>query len=134
VAGGVPYPVEVNPRYTASMELVERATGASIFEIHARACAGTLPGRPIAAAAWHGAAVGKAVLYARRDVVPDATARWLEDDDIRDVPAPGERIARGQPICTIFARGRGAAACRRALVARARALYASLDAPQARIA
>ena len=134
VAGGVPYPVEVNPRYTASMELVERATGASIFEIHARACAGTLPPRALAVAAWRGAAVGKAVLYARRDVVVDATAAWLEDDDIRDVPAPGERIARGRPICTIFARGPSPAACRRALVARARALYASVDARQARIA
>ena len=39
----VPYAVEVNPRYCASMELVERARGISIFEVHARACAGELP-------------------------------------------------------------------------------------------
>src|SRR5207249_309518 len=35
--GDVPYAVEVNPRYCASMELVERARGISIFELHARA-------------------------------------------------------------------------------------------------
>ena len=134
VAGGVPYPVEVNPRYTASMELVERATGTSIFEIHARACAGALPRRALATAAWRGEAIGKAVLYARRDVVAERTAGWLADDDIRDVPMPGARIARGRPICTVFARGSTVAACRRALVARARAVYATLDARQARIA
>ena len=41
---GVPWPIEVNPRYTASMELVERAHGVSVFALHARACAGELPG------------------------------------------------------------------------------------------
>jgi len=41
--GAVPYAVEVNPRYCASMELVERARGISIFAVHARACAGELP-------------------------------------------------------------------------------------------
>src|SRR4029077_19044954 len=42
-AHGVPLAIEVNPRYTASMELVERAYGLAIFETHARACAGSLP-------------------------------------------------------------------------------------------
>ena len=40
---GVPLPIEVNPRYSASMELVERATGSSLFAIHADACEGRLP-------------------------------------------------------------------------------------------
>src|SRR2546426_10946922 len=43
-------PIEVNPRYTASMELVERAYGISIFETHAQACAGDLPGFDVATA------------------------------------------------------------------------------------
>ena len=43
-ADGVPYPIEVNPRWCASMELVERAYGVSMFGLHAAACtAGTLP-------------------------------------------------------------------------------------------
>src|SRR5437763_15145655 len=92
--GAVPYAVEVNPRYCASMELVERARGISIFAVHARACAGELPAlvhtRPAADV------IGKAIVYAREDVMPEGTARWLEDDDVRDVPAPGEGIARGQ--------------------------------------
>ena len=40
---GVPYAIEVNPRYTAAMELVERAYGLSVFDLHARACRGALP-------------------------------------------------------------------------------------------
>jgi predicted ATP-grasp superfamily ATP-dependent carboligase len=73
-------------------------------------------------------------VYARNDVVPEGTTRWLEDDDVRDVPPPGEAIGRGHPICTVFARGRTVAACHAALVARARTLYRSLEAHRARIA
>jgi hypothetical protein len=132
-AGGVPYPLEVNPRYTASMELVERATGVSIFEIHARACAGALPAADLAAALAPGA-IGKAIVYARRAVTAPDTRAWLEDDTVRDVPTPGARIARGQPICTVFARGTDAARCRAALAQRARALYRAVEAHRRSVA
>ncbi|HYT82589.1 MAG TPA: ATP-grasp domain-containing protein [Gemmatimonadales bacterium] len=129
---GTPYPIEVNPRYTAAMELVERAYGLSIFDIHARACAGHLPAFDLAAARHAPLspprAIGKAILYARGDVVLGDTRPWLEDDSVRDVSAPGERCRRGQPICTIFAAGRDAAECRAALGRRAAALYAELEA------
>ena len=131
--GDVPYAVEVNPRYCASMELVERARGISIFELHARACAGELtdvePAGP-----GQTELLGKAIVYARNDVVPEGTARWLDVDDVRDVPLPGEPIGRGHPICTVLARGRTPAACRAALVARARSLYRSLAARSQRLA
>src|SRR2546422_6916286 len=42
-------------------------------------------------------ALGKGIVYARGDVQVGDTAAWLEDGDIRDVPSPGQRIARGQP-------------------------------------
>src|SRR5204863_524417 len=35
---GVPYAIEVNPRWSSSMELVERAYGLSVFGAHAAAC------------------------------------------------------------------------------------------------
>ncbi len=133
-ARSIPYPIEVNPRYTASMELVERAHGLSIFETHARACAGTLPAFDVAAASRPAGALGKAILYARRDCIVPDTHTWLADESVSDIPAPGEPIARGQPICTIFARGEDAARCRAALAARARALYRALDARQVKIA
>jgi predicted ATP-grasp superfamily ATP-dependent carboligase len=135
VRRGVPYPIEVNPRYTASMELVERAYGLSMFEIHVRACRGALPhfDLPAARAAATGA-IGKAIVYARRDTkIPDSR-RWLADSDVRDVPHPGERIARGRPVCTVFARARDGATSLDALEARAAALYRSLELPLRRIA
>jgi predicted ATP-grasp superfamily ATP-dependent carboligase len=131
---GRPYPVEVNPRYTASMELVERAYGLSVFDIHARACAGDLPAFELFRARADQEAVGKAVVYARRDTTMGDTRRWLEDDTVRDIPAPGEHILRGHPICTVFARARDGAACHRALVARAAAVYGALASHARRIA
>jgi uncharacterized protein len=125
---GTPYPIEVNPRYTAAMELVERAYGLSVFDIHVRACAGLLPAFDLAAARRATRAIGKAILYARGDLVFRDTRPWLEDDSVRDISAPGQRCRRGQPICTIFAAGRDAVECRAALGRRAAALYAELEA------
>ena len=123
------YPVDVNPRYTASMELVERAYGISIFETHARACAGALPRFDLEAARRRPDAVGKAIVYAQGDVQVGDTSAWLEDDDIRDIPVPGQRIARGQPVCTVFASGKDQQSCYAGLVQRARGIYHALQAP-----
>ncbi|HYL20892.1 MAG TPA: ATP-grasp domain-containing protein [Gemmatimonadales bacterium] len=132
VAHGVPFAIEVNPRYTASMELVERAYGLSIFETHARACAGSLPEFSVPRhdlETW-----GKAVVYARRGVTPVGTERWLADPDLRDVPVGGEPIAPGHPICTIFARERDPERCLVALARRAAGVYRTLERREARTA
>jgi len=55
------------------------------------------------------------------------TVAWLEDDDIRDVPAPGQRIARGQPVCTVFAHGTDQRSCYAGLVKRAEWIYHALE-------
>ena len=124
--GAVPYVIEVNPRPTASMELVERATGCSIWLAHLAGCSAALANLP---GIEHSPTVahGKAVLYARRPVVLGDTERWLSEDDVRDIPAPGERIARGSPICTIFASGRTSALCYAALVRLARIRFAEVE-------
>jgi predicted ATP-grasp superfamily ATP-dependent carboligase len=124
---GVPYAIEVNPRWSASMELVERAYGLSVFGAHAEACAaGALPTFDLARARRGAGAIGKAVVFARRDVVAGDTRAWLADPSVRDVPHPGERIQAGRPFCTVFAAARDAAACYTALVRRADAVYAAL--------
>jgi uncharacterized protein len=125
--GSTPYAIEVNPRATASMELVERATGHSIWLAHVAGTRSRLSHSDIAAGRTSSVAHGKAVLYARRPVVLGDTDRWLADDDVRDIPAPGERIARGSPICTIFASGRTSALCYAALVRRARIRFAEVE-------
>jgi len=113
-------PVEVNPRWSASMELVERARGISMFAIHADACSrGELPVFEIEGGVTH----GKAIVFARENVVIGDTRSWLEDPSVHDVPHENEQIADGQPICTVFAVGSGAAECYAALVQRAERIY-----------
>ena len=134
VAHGIPYAVEVNPRYTASMELVERAHGISIFETHVRACAGTLPKVPAPTPGREMETWGKAILYARRRVIPSDTKSWLADPDVRDVPPADEPIAPGHPICTIFAREQDPDRCLVELARRASRLFRALEHGEARIA
>ena len=119
VRDGEAFVLELNPRYTASMELVERGCGTSVFELHRAACQGALPGPEPAPPRE---VLGKGVLWARRDLVVGDTRGWLARDDVRDVPAPGQRIRRGHPVCSLFARGGDAAACHAALAAAAAAL------------
>jgi len=132
---GVPFAIEVNPRYTAAMELVERAYGLSIFEVHARACAGTLPAFDLASAR-RGApgAIGKAIVYARRPSSMGEARAWLADPHLRDVSPPGTRFAPRDPVCTVFAGGADATACHAALERRAAALYRDIERSEARIA
>jgi uncharacterized protein len=126
---GVAHAIEVNPRWSASMELVERAYGVSVFGAHAAACAyGALPGFDFARARHGAGASGKAIVFARRDVVAGDTRAWLADSTVRDVPHPGERIRAGRPVCTVFANGRDSAGCHAALVRRAERIYDELDA------
>ncbi len=125
---GEPWPIEVNPRYSASMELLEPRAGPSLFELHADACGGRLPAAPHSP---RRGVFGKAVVFARRSVTPGETRAWLRDPAIADIPHPGERIRRGRPICTVFAEGRSADACLRRLVAKAASIYRAVE-PRAR--
>jgi predicted ATP-grasp superfamily ATP-dependent carboligase len=123
---GEPVPIEVNPRWSGSMELVERAHGVSLFAMHAEACGRrTLPGAPLTAPAH---AYGKAIVFARGAVQAPDTTSWLEDRSVADIPHPGERIAAGSPICTVFATAATVADCHDALVRRAAAIYEAVSA------
>lgn len=121
---GVPYPLEINPRFSASMELIERAHGLSLFELHRRACQGTLP----SALSPADAMLAKAIVFARREVILDDTSSWLREGWMADIPHPGERIRQGRPICTIFAEGSDAASCLRRLTRRASSVYRAAEA------
>lgn len=122
--GRVMHPVEVNPRWTASMELVERARGLSVFSAHARACTSSeLP----ASDGWAERPVhGKAIVFARHGVIAGDTREWLTDPTVRDIPRPGTLITARQPVCTVLAHGADVASCYKALVNRAEAVYAQL--------
>jgi predicted ATP-grasp superfamily ATP-dependent carboligase len=117
VRDGEVYILELNPRYSASMELIERRLGLSLFEVHVAGCRGELPRLP---RPRDGApTLGKAVLWAPRPLRMGDTRAWLSSDDVRDVPFPGETIPKGHPVCTVFARGATPDGCYRGLVAAA---------------
>ena len=125
---GVPWPLEVNPRFSASMELLERGANVTLVALHAEACKGRLPKPPVVALER---VHGKAVVFARRDVTVGATRPWLADRAMADIPSPGQRIARGRPICTVFATGRSSGTCLRALTSKGASVYRATE-PAAR--
>ncbi len=108
---GTLWPVEVNPRYTASVEVLEYATGIPALAWHA----GVFPATDLPALAVPVASdmVGKAVLYAVSSFTFPAMGPWLEAfgtpvcemPRFADIPVAGTLIETGHPILTIFARG-----------------------------
>jgi predicted ATP-grasp superfamily ATP-dependent carboligase len=126
--GPVPYPVEVNPRWSSSIEVAERAFNTSLFAVHVESSAGgTLPSIDCVASLAHRGAVGKAIVYARHPGSVGDTSRWLDDPEVRDVPRSGEIVRAGQPVCSIFAAAADSQACYRLLVIRAERIYAELQ-------
>jgi predicted ATP-grasp superfamily ATP-dependent carboligase len=108
--------VEVNPRYPASVEVLELATGVPAIPLHRTAF--NPEATPPAAGDPRSPIAGKAILYAPgRLVMPPygpahnddplsaevRAARHLAPVHIADIPAPGEVIEPGWPVLTLLA-------------------------------
>jgi predicted ATP-grasp superfamily ATP-dependent carboligase len=123
---GIPWPVEVNPRYTASVEVLELALGRSLFAEHCRACAPKLdlpdaPGEP--GRTDRTPVVGKMILFATRRCRFPEQSEWPADDfdpfrvpQLADVPHPGTSFEPGEPVLTLLAAATSVAACRARLL------------------
>jgi predicted ATP-grasp superfamily ATP-dependent carboligase len=130
---GVPWPVEVNPRYTASVEVIERAAGASLLACHVAACRdGVLPPAAMPTATQ---THGKKIVYCSDEelrVSAECSQRWLEgcirNDDAppADIPVAGTRIRRGEPIATVLVAGASGGEVERRLNAAERRLLDDL--------
>jgi methenyltetrahydromethanopterin cyclohydrolase len=128
--GPVPFPIEVNPRWSSSIEVAERAFNTTFFTAHVDSSAGgALPSFDCARSLKGISAVGKAIVYARHAGPVGNTAAWLEDPDVRDVPRSGEVLRAGQPVCSVFATAADSLACYGLLVTRAERIYAELQRP-----
>lgn len=92
--------IEVNPRPGANLDIFDGPATPPLFELHLRACAGDLPA-PAAPGDKRGASA-MAVVYAIRDCAVPDDIDW--PDWVADRPAPGARIDRGAPACTVLAR------------------------------
>ncbi len=93
-----PVVVEVNPRFQGSLDTVEIATGVNVFQAHLQSFQGRLPPARGAASCF----AGRAIVYAASDieVKADLLRPWTSD-----VPRPGSKIARDDPILSILAKG-----------------------------
>jgi predicted ATP-grasp superfamily ATP-dependent carboligase len=127
------WPVEINPRYTASVEVLEYAVGLSALAYHAHVFAhGQLPPLPAPTVPLDDH-VGKAILFAQSDLDFPADGPWMAElrsptpnhelPAFADIPSAGEPIESGRPILTFFARGGSVSSCEDAL----RHLAADLD-------
>jgi predicted ATP-grasp superfamily ATP-dependent carboligase len=138
LADGCFWPVEINPRYTASVEVLELALGVPTMALHRDACTrGAVPQsdaiRDASSSDAGRVTIGKAILFAPEDLTVPDLSPWLSDaiacpgrwpvPRIADVPHAGERIAARRPICTVFAVQGSHAACYHALINAAQTLY-----------
>jgi predicted ATP-grasp superfamily ATP-dependent carboligase len=122
-----PHPIEVNPRYTAAVEVVEHAAGVAVFR--------EVPSPPAPLPSGKGAGgdgtclIGKAVYYAPHTIHFPPSGPW--DDDLAgafdpwrvpkfaDIPEPASAIEPGAPVLTFFAAGSTPAEVRERLQSRA---------------
>jgi len=96
---GVPYVVEVNPRFQGTLECVERTLNVNIVKAHVEACVqGKLPIIEKNPSAF----CVRLILFApQRSVVPDLSVF----EEVRDIPLPGVIIEEGEPLCSIVVDG-----------------------------
>ncbi len=120
----VPLAVEVNPRYSASVEVLELATGRALLAEHVTACdpSQRLTGSP--PRAGRPAAVGKVIVFAAGPGQAPALDDWRPVDDpwevpaIADVPRTGVAFEAGDPVLTLLEAAPTVADCRARLEAR----------------
>jgi predicted ATP-grasp superfamily ATP-dependent carboligase len=119
---GAFWPVEVNPRYTASVEVLEHATGLPALALHREVFVGQAAclssSRKDRKAACP---TGKAVLFARQGLRFPRSGPWREvlrapppvDEmpGFADLPYPESPIEAGRPVLTLFARAGTLAEC-----------------------
>jgi predicted ATP-grasp superfamily ATP-dependent carboligase len=109
--------IEINPRYTASMEILEWA-------LHRGVLGPCAPGSPPS-----NEVLGKAIYYARNSCRFPAEGPWLDSlrplpdvwqmPEFADIPRPGTPIEAGQPVLSFYGRAASAAACEEQLRKRA---------------
>ena len=139
---------EVNPRYTASAEVIERATEAPLMRWHIDAiqdaakrvvAARRKPSGPSATSDvgpgclrfsspsfvhdFQGEPHGKLICFALDSFPAAALDRVRGDVSLADIPHGNQVIPKGHPICTVLARGETAHSVREALFEAAAQVY-----------
>lgn len=110
LANDPPVILEINPRFSASVEIFERAFAGSMFDHHRLAASGEELPDPFGAGTVRPPLWGKAVLYApNRLSLPATLTRTLVDDprfaDVPYITTEAMTFEAGEPIVTVLATG-----------------------------
>lgn len=112
---GVSWILEVNPRYTASVELLELAFQRPLLPLPGD---GTVaPATAVSAKRETIPVIAKTILYARHPLIAPDLSELLPDGSlwaipkVADVPVPGSAIDAHWPICTVMSEGRTESEC-----------------------
>jgi len=101
VLGDEPWAIEVNPRFQATLDTVEAATGQNLFSLHARACRGEIPSRR----PFQSGYAARRILFADRDIVVKHDLSSLSPA-VADIPWPGTFFEEGQAVVSVYGWGR----------------------------
>jgi uncharacterized protein len=110
---------EVNPRYPASLELLEFATGQVLLNDHIQ-CFVEVENSSAWSPSASGPLFGKAILYAANPFTMnvDLSAEisdYNEFPAFADLPQVGTSFNAGEPVCTVFAQGATIQQCRESI-------------------
>jgi predicted ATP-grasp superfamily ATP-dependent carboligase len=96
---GIPYVVEANPRFQATLECVERLLGINMVEAHMKAC---LQEKLPTIAKKTAVFCTRLILFApQRSIIPDLSVF----EEVTDIPIPEVIIEKGEPVCSIMIEG-----------------------------
>lgn len=105
---GGPVPVEINPRYTASMELAELACGLSLAALHVGVLRKKLELEQIVPSLANDQLWGKYCVrapdsvLAPKDLIALVNGREFK---LTDIPPPGAAFRQGEPLFTVLVQG-----------------------------
>ncbi|MDH5788759.1 MAG: ATP-grasp domain-containing protein, partial [Candidatus Bathyarchaeota archaeon] len=96
---GVPYVIEVNPRFQGTLECVEQVLRTNIVETHVKACVqGILPTTAKKTSSF----CVRLILFAPQRLVASDLNTF---DGVRDIPLPRVIIEEGEPVCSVVVEG-----------------------------
>jgi predicted ATP-grasp superfamily ATP-dependent carboligase len=99
--------LEINPRFTSSLELIAKAHGIDIARLQIDSVRGAGLPSPFTDPEY---VIGTAVCYAAEDITfgncaAGAAAGAAGADGIRDIPRQGTFIGKGEPLLSLYAEG-----------------------------
>ncbi|WP_455277579.1 ATP-grasp domain-containing protein [[Eubacterium] cellulosolvens] len=89
--------IEVNPRFQATLECIERYLGVNLVDLHLKAC--NQEELPTNLNKPQSKFVGRGILYSKSNI---KTPNLTKFDFTRDIPNPGLEIPEGEPICSVI--------------------------------